>query len=112
MEAYIQAFNNQNLNGILALFNESAQIHSPTQPKPTTPRAFFPGLLERSVGSRFTTPKFFLANDSANVVAMHFNYEKALPDGGIKTFDCVDIFTFEDGIIADMRIIFDTKNLG
>jgi steroid delta-isomerase len=112
MRAYVDAFNRKDLEGILALFNDNAQIHSPTQNGPQAPRVFFTGLLERSQGATFALKHVFWGT-ARNDGAIHFDYSKPQADGGTKTFDCVDVFEFgPNGKIDDMRIIFDTKNLG
>ncbi len=111
MTAYLDAFSAGNLDGILALFSEEALVHSPTTGA-VKARDFYPGLLEKSKGTRFTLKKTFTGNNP-NEAAILFDYNKALPDGSTKTFDCIDIFEFNnDNKIKEIRIIFDTKNLG
>ena len=112
MQNYLNAFNRSDLEGILSLFSEQARIYSPTQAKPKTPREFYPTLLERSKGTTFTLKTFF-SGEEQNSAAMIFDYNKAMPDGSVTVFDCVDICSFdEDNKIAEMKIIFDTKKLG
>ncbi len=111
MTAYLDAFNAGDLNAILALFAPDALIYSPTQPQPKKPQEFYPGLLERSKGTRFTLKATF-TGDQPHQAAVLFDYHKKLPDGGTKTFDCVDIFSFNnEGKVIEMHIIFDTKQL-
>ncbi|HRQ59900.1 MAG TPA: nuclear transport factor 2 family protein [Alphaproteobacteria bacterium] len=112
MTAYIEAFNAKDLAAILALFNAQAKIYSPTQATPIAPADFYPGLLERSKGTVFTLKNTF-AGEQKNTGAFVFDYHKAKADGSVHTFECVDICSFDDsGKITEMRIIFDTKNLG
>lgn len=111
MTAYVDFFNKADLQGILDLFSDNAVVISPTAGA-KKPSEFYPGLLERSKGTTFKL-KMAFAGETPNTAAILFDYNKALPDGGTKTFDCVDIFTFDaDGKITEMKIIFDTKNLG
>ncbi|HEY8192242.1 MAG TPA: nuclear transport factor 2 family protein [Alphaproteobacteria bacterium] len=111
MTDYLDAFTRGDLNGVLSLFNENAVVISPTAGA-KKPSEFYPILLERSKGTTFKM-KMAFAGETPDTAAILFDYNKALPDGGTKTFDCVDIFTFDAaGKITEMKIIFDTKNLG
>ena len=112
MTDYLDAFNKGDLATLLALFAADAKIYSPTQDDAKTPGEFYPGLLARSKGTVFTLKSCF-AGEKPDEAAVLFDYAKQMPDGSIKHFDCVDIFTFDqNGKIAQMRIIFDTKKLG
>lgn len=112
MTRYIDAFNANDLDGVLALFSEQAQIYSPTQAEPKAPRDFYPALLERSKGNTRFELKNIFDGENENTACMLFDYHKTT-DEGTTTFDCVDICTFDnEGKIEEMRIIFNPKNLG
>jgi len=112
MIRYLDAFNDGDLESLLSLFSEQALVYSPTQPEPKAPQDFYPALLERSKGTKFKLKAVF-EGEQPNIAAMLFDYNKAMPDGSIVTFDCVDVCLFdENGKIEEMRIIFDTKKLG
>ncbi len=112
MESYINAFNESNLDGVLALFSEQARIYSPTQAEPKTPGDFYPALLERSKGNTKFELKAVFGGENENTACMLFDYHKTM-DQGTVTFDCVDVCSFdESGKIEEMRIIFNPKNLG
>jgi ketosteroid isomerase-like protein len=111
MTDYLDAFTRGDLDGVLSLFGSDAIVSSPTAGA-KKPSEFYPALLERSKGTTFKTRMTF-AGETPDTAAILFDYNKALPDGRTQTFDCVDIFTFDAaGKIAEMKIIFDTKNLG
>ena len=111
MNDYLDAFTRGDLNGVLSLFNDNAVVISPTAGA-KSPKDFYPALMERSKGTTFKL-KLAFDGETPNTAAILFDYNKALPGGGTKTFDCVDIFKFDaDGKIAEMKIIFDTRNLG
>ena len=95
----------------MALFSEDATVHSPTAGVKSA-RDFFAPLLERSTGTTFSVRDVFSGEDKSKFAVL-FDYKKTLPDGKTKIFPCVDIFTFDaDGKITELKIIFDTKNLG
>jgi len=107
---YLEAFTEGDLGVILQLFAPAAKVHSPTQDQPRKPADFYPALLERSKSTVFT-PKACFAGEQPGSAAILFDYNKKTADG-VKTFDCVDIFSFDqNGKISEMWIIFDTKKL-
>jgi ketosteroid isomerase-like protein len=109
--AYLDAFCAHSMDGILACFSADAAVHSPTQDAPKTPAAFYPPVLARSQGVKFTIRDFF-AGETPEAAAALLSYHKPMPDGSVRVFDCVDIFTFDRaGRIRDLRIVFDTKKL-
>ena len=109
---YLDAFCAGSMDDLLLHFSADARIHSPTQAGGSMhPADFYPPVLERSHGVKFTIRAFY-AGEQPDVVAALLDYRKPMPDGTIRVFDCVDIFTFDSaGKINDLRIVFDTKKL-
>jgi hypothetical protein len=109
--AYLGGFCAHSMDRILACFSADAQVHSPTQDGPKHPADFYPPVLARSAGVKFDIRAFY-AGETPHVVAALLAYHKPMPDGSLRAFDCVDIFTFDEaGKISDLRIVFDTKKL-
>lgn len=109
---YLDAFCAGSMESLLSWFSEDALVHSPTQASGSMrPADFYPPVLERSHGVKFTIRAFY-AGERPDIAAALLDYRKPMPDGSIRVFDCVDIFTFDSaGKISDLRIVFDTKKL-
>jgi hypothetical protein len=108
---YLDAWSNGDLEGVLSFFSANARIHSPIQDGPKKPQDFYPPVMERSRGSKFKAKAIF-AGEQPHLASVFIDYSKLLPDGSLKVFDCVDVFSFDaNGKINDLWIVFDSKNL-
>lgn len=107
MQAYLKALESADLTAILSLFSKDAKVHSPLYGERPA-KAFFPELLQDSRTSRIE-PLAFFGSSQANRGAVNFHYHWTLADGQAVTFDCVDLFDFDQrGKIKRLRIIYDT----
>ena len=109
--AYLDGFCAHSMDRVLACFSKDAVVHSPTQDGPKHPADFYPPVIARSAGVKFDIRAFY-AGETPDVTVALLDYCKPMPDGSLRVFDCVDIFTFDKaGKITDLRIVFDTKKL-
>jgi len=111
IQGYLDGFCAHSMDGILKWFSKDALVHSPTQDGPKKPADFYPPVIARSAGVKFEVRAFY-AGETPDVATALLAYHKPMPDGTLRMFDCVDIFTFDKtGKIRDLRIVFDTKKL-
>lgn len=105
---YLERLERCDVDGIVALFSEDAQIYSPflgwMQPRP-----FFAKLREASGQSRIEPIDTLVSTSGAPRAIGYFVYHWGLKDGSQVRFDCCDVFDFApDGRFARMTIIYDT----
>jgi hypothetical protein len=108
---YLDACTNGDLETVLSFFAPNARVHSPTQDKVLKPEEFYPELMQRAKGTMFK-PKAVFAGEQPHLASVFFDYSKPGPDGSLRIFDCVDVFSFDaNGKINDLWIVFDTRKL-
>ncbi|MCI4650287.1 nuclear transport factor 2 family protein [Phaeodactylibacter sp.] len=108
IRAYLDALSRGDLEQLMALFAPKAIIHSPLYGQQPA-RVFYPALLEDSAASHIELLQIFQSH-SPQHAAVNFLYHWTLANGEEVTFDCVDIFRFnEAGKIAELKIIYDAS---
>lgn len=99
---YVECFGTHDVDGIVALFAESAVIHDPVGKPPitdtTTVRDFFTNVLDHVQGAKLDAP---IRGSEGNAAAFSFEVYINAPDGGTRTLRAVDVMTFDD----DGRIV-------
>ncbi|WP_439885411.1 nuclear transport factor 2 family protein [Pseudomonas syringae] len=117
VKAYLGHLHAGNTEGMIACFEEDGQIHSPFL---GTMRAsdLLKKLAEASNSSVITLLDLFASvqeeHGNSVRIAAYFRYEWSLNLGRVVTFNCVDVFTFDDAdstLIRDMNIVYDTHPL-
>lgn len=105
VERYVDALEAGNLEAVLGLFAEGAEVTSPLQG--TRPaEAFYGELLESTERSRVDVLGVFEAPDGD--VAADLRYDWRLAGGDEHVFTCVDVLRrAEDGRIRELRIYYD-----
>ncbi|GGS49812.1 nuclear transport factor 2 family protein [Actinokineospora fastidiosa] len=109
-DAYLSALESRDLDGVLALFAEDGQVHSPLYgPRPA--EQFYTQLFEDSYSSSLTLIGTMSgsAADGDPLVSLWFYYDWTLVDGTSAPFDVVDVFQFdEEGKAKRLYIVYDT----
>lgn len=104
---YLEALKAADLEALLNLFAAEALVHSPLYGSRKA-SLFYRNLLADTRTSELKPLDVFI-NTESRTAALHFLYEWTMRDGSKITFDCVDIFSFdESGKISDLKIIYDT----
>ena len=108
IERYLDRLEASDVEGIVALFTEDAQVVSPFLGR-MSPRPFFEKVREASGQSRIEVLDILLSARGAPRAMEYFVYHWQLRDGTEVRFDCVDVFDFnEQGRIQRMTIVYDT----
>ncbi len=106
---YLEALSKGDYNNLIHLFRDDATILSPLYGR-CKAQDFYKTLLSDTQQSVLTPLALFL-NDKRNAAALHFTYRWTLANGRITTFDCVDIFEFDENHkISLLKIIYDTAS--
>jgi len=106
-KAYIQHLSNGDLVELLALFAPVAKVDSPIY-KSKSATAFYQDLFQDTRASVLDLKGIFEDVESGEL-ALYFNYQWTLKDGGVVDFDVVDILHFdEQHRITYLKIIYDT----
>lgn len=107
IQQYLKGLEQAQLRPLLVLFAPEAVVYSPLYGKMDA-IAFYTDLFKDSQQSvirhyhTFTDVKAKMAN-------VFFNYQWTMANGQLTSFDCVDVFTFDEaGLITELRIIYDT----
>lgn len=104
---YLDALKEANYDNLIHLFSDDAIVLSPLYGKRKA-HEFYRTLLSDTKQSELIPLTLFL-NAKGNAAALHFIYRWTLADGSITTFDCVDIFDFDENYkICQLKIIYDT----
>ncbi len=105
---YLAKLEQCDVDGIVALFSDDAQIYSPFLGW-MAPRPFFAKLREASGQSRIEPIDTLVSVTGAPRAIGYFVYHWGLKDGSQVRFDCCDVFDFApDGRFARMTIVYDT----
>ena len=96
---------------VIALFSEDAIIHSPlygNQPA----RHFFTKLFADTNRSIITLLHIYRSVDNEELYSAHFRYDWILKNGAATSFECIDIFRFDQQEkIKELTIIYDTSKI-
>ena len=107
MEAYLRALEAGEYAALMELFADDAMVHSPLygdQPASDFFRALF-----RDTDHSIITPLHFFDDEPARVGAAFFIYECVFDNGRHTSFECVDLFEFdEQAKIHKLKIVYDT----
>ena len=107
---YLRGLEKGNCNEILELFTNNATVSSPLygEVKATD---FFEQLFEDTSDSKIELHGVFVDISDSNKYAAHFRYDWNLKNGQRVSFNCVDIFEFEEDSskINHLSIIYDSK---
>ncbi|HEX8955280.1 MAG TPA: nuclear transport factor 2 family protein [Burkholderiaceae bacterium] len=108
---YLQELESGNVAGVLALFTPDARIHSPLLGW-VTPAPFYSKLAEASGDSKIKLLDICSSIQGNARAVAYFTYDWQLKDGSRVSFDCVDVFDFnEEGLIDNMVIVYDTHSI-
>ncbi|GJM36273.1 MAG: hypothetical protein DHS20C18_52740 [Saprospiraceae bacterium] len=106
---YLSLLEQADYKKVISLFEEKANIFSPLYGK-QSPAIFYRQLFDDTRQSRIKILDIYQGQHSQNW-SVNFLYHWTLANGTETTFDCVDLFEFnEDGKITSLRIIYDTQN--
>ena len=108
IEQYLEALDQSNLEGILALFDMEGYVESPFLGRMKADE-FFAKVMASSTESNITVYDILVsAHDRPRAVG-YFRYDWTLADETKVTFDCADIFEFTaEGKFKEMKIMYDT----
>ncbi len=107
IKAYLLGLEAGDYQRLLALFAEGAVVYSPLYGQCSAPD-FYRELLSDSADSRIRLRHTYHQGSARS--AVYFIYEWTLADGSQATFDCVDLFEWNDeGQITELRIIYDAS---
>src|SRR5713226_2879196 len=104
MELYLHALKGSDYPAIISLFTEDATVDSPLYGRMTA-SDFYRELMKDTGSSTIALLHLFI---EGSVGAAHFRYDWKFADGPLTTFQCVDVFEFENGKIKHITIIYDT----
>jgi hypothetical protein len=107
IDEYLAALEVGDAERVLALFASDGIVHSPLYGS-VPARQFYPTLFADTAEAKLTLRRVF--RDDREAVAFWFDFAWVLADGTPAPFTVVDIAELtEDGLIADLRIIYDTS---
>ncbi len=107
IKKYLSALETGSYEKIIKLFAKNALIFSPLYGK-IKAETFYKELMKDTSKSQIKLLNVFKSNKKA-VWAGHFLYEWKLKNGKETSFECVDIFVFDEkGKIKQLTIIYDT----
>lgn len=108
VKRYLDRLEASDVEAIVALFTEDAQVVSPFLGR-MSPRPFFDKVRDASGQSRIEVLDILLSAQGASRAMAYFVYHWQLRDGTEVRFDCVDVFDFdEQSRIQRMTIVYDT----
>jgi len=108
MNQYLNALGDGDYDALIKLFDPKAVVRSPLYGH--RPALEFYRELLRDTRTSVLTPHSFFAEAEKKSGALYFTYAWTMADGARVTFDCVDVFTFDEaGKILTLHIIYDTQ---
>lgn len=108
METYLRALEAGDYMALLELFADDAVVQSPLYGD--QPAGEFYRTLFSDTDHSIITPLHFFTDVPARVGAAYFLYEWVLDSGRHTSFECVDLFEFDEkGKIKKLKIIYDTS---
>lgn len=111
LKEYLRELEKSNVDGVVALFAEDAEIYSPLLGW-VSPQPFYSKLADASGNSTITLLDIYQSTEGNRSSSAFFRYDWVLRDGSKVSFDCVDVFDFnDDGLIEKLVIIYDTHQI-
>ncbi len=109
LKEYLAALEDGDLNRIVALFEKDGWVLSPLLGRMSA-HEFFPKVVDASSDTKLTVHDILVSSKGRPRAVAYFQYEWWLKDGTKVTFDCADVFTFnqQTGKIVSMVILYDT----
>jgi hypothetical protein len=110
--AYLDAVQNADLDGVVALFTEGGEVVSPLYG--TVPaRQFYEGLFADTRESRLTLlgRTSGTSVEGRDILTIWFHFDWVLRDGTPAPFDVVDVLELEGSLISRLHILYDTHPL-
>jgi ketosteroid isomerase-like protein len=108
IKQYLQGLEKGNTAEIVRLFSANGVVYSPLYGKQPAP-VFYKSLFKDTIRSTISLHHVFHEAANPEVAAAHFSYDWQMRDGSEHSFECVDVFHFDEtGKIQEMRIIYDT----
>lgn len=107
---YLQGLEAGSAEQIISLFTAEGIVHSPLYGRQDA-GDFYKALFKDTTRSEISLFHVFQETENPAVAAAHFRYDWRMRDGSSHSFECVDVFHFdEDGKIKELRIIYDTQD--
>lgn len=111
LKEYLRELEKSNVDGVVALFSADAKIYSPLLGW-VSPQPFYSKLADASGNSTITLLDIFQSTEGNRTASAFFRYDWVLRDGSKVSFECVDVFDFNDaGLIEKLTIIYDTHRI-
>ncbi len=109
IKRYLGALEKADYQGVIGLFCEGAKVFSPLYGQ-QSPASFYRDLFQDTHQSRIELLDIYQGQTARNW-GVNFLYHWTLAEGAQTTFDCVDLFEFDEmGKIISLRIIYDTQH--
>ncbi|VVB58645.1 L-lysine 2,3-aminomutase [Candidatus Anstonella stagnisolia] len=104
---YLNALESGSYRTMIQLFSSDAIVHSPLYGD-VNANEYYSGLFNDTTSSKISFLNIFTSQNPSRA-AGHFRYDWTLKNGGKISFQCVDVFQFDEtGKIKDLTIIYDT----
>ena len=111
IKEYLKCLEVGSYENIIKLFSSDAVIHSPLYGE-IKAKKFYQDLFKDTSKSKITLMNIFVSQNNFKISAGHFQYDWILKDGTPTSFECVDVFRFDDnGKISELTIIYDTSKI-
>ncbi len=111
IKEYLKGLEVGSYENIIKLFSPNAIIHSPLYGE-IKAKKFYQDLFKDTSKSKITLMNIFVSKNNPKISAGHFCYDWILKDGTPTSFECVDVFRFDDdGKISELTIIYDTSKI-
>jgi ketosteroid isomerase-like protein len=105
---YLDAMAGGDIEGVCSCFTGDATINSPVYGDVSV-RPFYERLFADTLSAEINLREIYSAVERPNRFAAHFGYKWVRKSGAMLETDLVDLFEFENGRIARLRIIFDSQ---
>ncbi|MCI5082326.1 MAG: nuclear transport factor 2 family protein [Saprospiraceae bacterium] len=107
MKQYLQLLAKADYEALMELFSAEAVVYSPVYGEKLA-SDFYRELFEDTTASILRFQEGFV-NEASNSSSLYFTYTWKMANGETYTFDCVDIFQFDESQkITSLRIIYDS----
>ena len=106
---YLDALNRADLKKVLSLFEDDAVVISPLYGE--VPVAdFYSSLFSDTQESKTRLLNILESTENHNIVALHFQFQWTLENGGYIDFECVDLFelSLNSNRFQKLTIVYDT----
>lgn len=109
---YLRCLNKRDLDAILRLFTEHAEVSAPLSGN-VTARDFHHNLFQRSNRSVARLVNVFSSVGRTDATALQFHYTWVFPVGRVVELDGLSIFEFarESSLIQHLKIVYDPTEL-